>query len=84
MTKIILTGWREGLKKVSLARLQTELLGMSMKASKENVDSLLNDEQVTIETNDEDLAKEFLKKADIIGAICKLEPVVASLPPFKN
>ncbi|MBB6235556.1 hypothetical protein HDC90_000153 [Pedobacter sp. AK013] len=72
MIKIILTGWREGLDKVSLTKLQMEMLGKSLKESKLNVDILLDDEEVLIEIPNLDLASEFLKEAEKIGVNCIL------------
>jgi len=72
MAKIILEGWNEGLQKVSLTKLQIDLLGKSLKESKLNVDYLLDDKKVTIEIENLDLANEFIKEAEKIGVICKL------------
>lgn len=72
MVKIIFDSWREGLEKVSLTKLQVNLLGKSLKESKINVDSLLDDKKVIFEINDIDLASEFLKEAEKIGVNCKL------------
>lgn len=72
MAKIILESWREGLEKVSLTKLQINLLGKSLKESKSNVDYLLDDKQVIIEIDSLDLAYEFFKEAEKIGVNCKL------------
>ncbi|MBO9595557.1 MAG: hypothetical protein J7599_21830 [Niabella sp.] len=72
MATIILDSWREGLEKISLTRLQVDMLGKSLRASKMNVDALLDDKKVTIEIDDIDLANEFLKAAEEIGVNCKL------------
>ena len=74
MAKVILESWREGLEKVSLTRLQMDKLGISLKESKSNVDSLLEDEKIILEIDDENLAIEFFKEAEIIGVNCKLLP----------
>ncbi|NIF07852.1 hypothetical protein F3J23_20700 [Chryseobacterium sp. Tr-659] len=72
MAKIILEGWNEGLQKVSLTKLQIDLLGKSLKESKLNVDYLLDDKEVIIEIENLDLANEFIKEAEKIGVSCKL------------
>ena len=72
MAKIVLESWREGLEKVSLTKLQIDLLGKSLKESKLNVDTLLDDKKVIIEIADLDLANEFLVRAEKIGVNCKL------------
>lgn len=72
MIKIILESWHEGLEKVSLAKLQMEMLGKSLKESKTNVDLLLNDEKVIIAIDNLDLAEKFLHEANKLGANCIL------------
>ncbi|HCT85680.1 MAG TPA: hypothetical protein DF296_10840 [Candidatus Margulisbacteria bacterium] len=72
MAIVILQSWRKGLKKVSLTKLQVEILGKSLKESKSNVDLLLDDMEVIIEIDNIDLAHEFLKEAENIGVNCKL------------
>lgn len=74
MAKVILESWREGLEKVSLTKLQMDKLGISLKESKSNVDSLLEDEKIILEIDDENLAIEFFKEAERIGVNCKLLP----------
>ena len=46
--KVKLTGWEEGMQKISLTKLQTEYFGMSLKEAKTNVDGLLDDEEIEI------------------------------------
>jgi len=72
MAKVILQSWREGLEKVSLTKIQIDLLGKSLMESKANVDSLLEDQEVFIEIADLDLAREFMEKAEKTGVNCKL------------
>lgn len=68
----MLESWREGLEKISLTKLQMDKLGISLKQSKSNVDSLLDNVKVILEIDDENLAKEFLKDAEKIGVNCKI------------
>jgi hypothetical protein len=72
MAKVILDSWREGLEKVSLTKLQVNMLGKSLMESKINVDSLLDDKKVIIEIDNLDLANEFFKEAEKIGVNCEL------------
>lgn len=72
MPKVILENWRDGLEKVSLTKIQIELLGKSLKESKSNVNALLENKKVTITIDDFSLAKEFLKQASKIGVNCKI------------
>ncbi len=71
MKTIVMIGWQEGMQKVSLTRLQVELLGLPLKDSKENVDRLLEGTEVVIETNSS-AAGEFVKKAKKMGVLCKI------------
>jgi len=72
MAKVILESWREGLEKITLTKLQVNMLGKSLSESKSNVDSLLDDKKVIIEIESLDLAHKFLKEAEKIGANCKI------------
>lgn len=72
MIKIILESWREGFEKVSLTKLQMEMLGKSLKESKSNVDLLLEGNKVIFEVKNPDLAKVFLPEADKLGVNCKM------------
>ncbi len=73
MAKIIMKSWREGLKKVSLAKLQVSLLHKPLKEAKNNVDLLLEGHEVEIETDDVALAQEFQIAANSIGVDCIIE-----------
>lgn len=73
MAKVIMKSWREGLQKVSLTKLQAELLKKSLRESKDNVDSLLEGKEVIIEIESENTAMIFLRKAKEIGVECELE-----------
>lgn len=72
MAKVILDSWREGFEKISLTKLQVNMLGKSLTESKSNVDSLLDYKKIILEIESLDLANEFLKEADNIGVNCEL------------
>lgn len=71
MAKIVMESWREGLKGVSLVKLQIEILGLGLKEAKTNLDNLLDDIQIILEIADENSAKYFLEEADKLGVNCK-------------
>lgn len=73
MATIIIKNWRERLHKLSLTKLQTDILAKSLKEAKENVDLLLDGVEVRIEINNILAAREFIDKANQIGANCILE-----------
>lgn len=60
------------MEKVSLSKLQMELLGISLKAAKQNVDDLLDGRTVEIEAPSLTVGQEFVKKATEIGVNCRL------------
>jgi ribosomal protein L7/L12 len=67
MGYIHIKGWKEGLQKVALTKLQMDLLGLSLKESKENVDSLLEGDLVRIFAEDLNVAQEFISRAVELG-----------------
>lgn len=69
MSRIIMTSWVEGLQKVSLTKLQMEILGIGLKEAKENVDLLLDGQQITLEVSNIDVANLFQKNAQELGAV---------------
>lgn len=69
MIKLTIEGWEDGFEKVTLSKLQMNLLGKSMKESKTNVDKILEGEMVIYYIEDEKLAKKFQFEAEKIGAI---------------
>lgn len=72
MAKLVMIGWREGMEKVSLTKLQIEMLGISLKESKLNVDLLLEGKEVVLEIKNDVIAKEFSQEAEKIGVKCKV------------
>ncbi len=64
--------WRYGMKKISLTKLQTELLNISLKEAHENVTKLLDNIEVILDIEDLNLALNFIKRAEEIGVNCIL------------
>lgn len=73
MAKVIIKGWNEGFEKVSLTKLQVNLLGKSLKESKFNVDSILEGNEVIIDIDNLDLTYKFFNEAKKLGVNCRLE-----------
>lgn len=67
MGKIILEGWRDGFEKINFTKIQMDVLGKSLKESKENTDLLLDHKIVVIESYDLKLIKDFVSKAKSLG-----------------
>ncbi|WP_291066539.1 MULTISPECIES: hypothetical protein [unclassified Empedobacter] len=70
--KIIFDGWNEGFQKVTLTHLQIDLLKISLKVAKSNVDKLLDGHSITIDVNDEQLALTFVEEAKNINVNCRI------------
>lgn len=70
--KIIIEGWNEGFQKVALTHLQIDLLNLSLKTTKNNVDKVLDGQSILIEIYNEQLALTFLKEAKKIEVDCKI------------
>jgi hypothetical protein len=76
MATIVLAGWRVGLQKIALTRLQQELLLLSLKQAKENVDRLLEGEKNSLRLGHpillnvpDEVAAEFINRANTLGAL---------------
>ena len=70
MTKVTMHSWREGLKKVSLTHAQKELLGLNLKASKDNTDALLDGKEIVFEIENHATAILFCEKVEKLGVKC--------------
>ncbi|MBW8521891.1 hypothetical protein K0U91_05340 [Chryseobacterium chendengshani] len=60
--KIILKDWKTGFEKVTLTKLQINILGISLRDAEFNVDSILNGDEVILNVEDEFLAQKFIEK----------------------
>ncbi len=70
--KITLSGWQEDVDQIKLALLQISMLNLSLREAKNNVENLLKDNIVNIFTNDKNIAFDFVKQANKIGAFCTI------------
>ena len=61
------------MQKVTLSHLQREILGLSLKESKMNVDQLLEGEIIIVKTEELEVAQKFIEEARKIKVICRLE-----------
>lgn len=61
------------MEKVSLSKLQMNLLGMSLEESKSNVDKLLDGIEVEIAIEEHHVALQFIEEASKIGVVCFLK-----------
>lgn len=71
--KVVMTGWRPGLKKVSLYGLLRVRLNVSLPVAKKYGDDLLDGEVIELQI-DPGSASDFAKELDALGVICHIEP----------
>ncbi len=69
--KVTLTGWKTGLKTVSLIEAIKAHSGLGLVASKALVDELLEGEVMSLEFESKENAITFQKVAQSLGAICQ-------------
>lgn len=74
---IILTSWRPGLRKVSLARLFCEQAGMSLSQAKAAVDALIEGNAIAIPMHDRAAAEALLESAIELGAVGAIRATVS-------
>jgi hypothetical protein len=67
--RVILTGWRPGLLKISLNHLLREHAGFSLTSAKAAVDRLLKQRTVVVDLPSRDAAVMFLQHARELGAV---------------
>jgi hypothetical protein len=73
MVTVRIKNWNDGLDKVSLSKLQMQLLSIPLKDAKQNVDDLLIGKEVLIKNVRKEDAVEFIEKALQIGlAECEI------------
>ncbi|MDM1546432.1 hypothetical protein [Empedobacter falsenii] len=70
--KIIIESWNEGFQKIALTHLQIDLLKLSLKEAKSNVDKLLDGHSIIIDINNEQLATTFVKEVKNINVNCRM------------
>ncbi len=71
--KIVLTGWKPGLKKISLDMLLVKRLKAPIVVARKHVDDLIAGEVIELET-DSSSALDFARELEELGVICHTEP----------
>jgi hypothetical protein len=72
MAKVLFTGFKYGIQKVALTKLQRYEANLSLGAAKNNTDNLLEGKIITIELDTIEKAKDFYEKATTLGVICEI------------
>ena len=69
--ELVITGWKPGLKTISLMDVLRKSCGMGLKQSKEAVDGLLDGREIHVPGLSEEAADTVRKQVEAIGAICR-------------
>lgn len=75
MYRVTITGWKVGLKKISLNDLLREHAGYSLSQARQAVDGLLAGRSFAFDVSDERSVILFCESATAIGAICEWREV---------
>ena len=68
MVEVMLTGWRPGLKKISLTQALESYASLSLSEAKRMTDQLLSGQLVSLTVLDEKTAERFIASAVALGA----------------
>lgn len=71
--KVVLTGWKPGLKKISLYGVLVKSLNISITVAKQLADDLIAGKVIELEI-DADRAPEFVSELEALGVICHTKP----------
>lgn len=72
MAKVLFKECKWNLQKVSLTKLQRYKMNLPLRDAKHNTDALLDGKTFIIETESIEQAKELVKEATAIGAVCEI------------
>ncbi len=70
MSRVIITGWEEGLKKISLSRLLQDEAGLTISQAKHAVDEVLEGRRVELTFSSSAAAERFAAAARRLHAVC--------------
>ncbi len=73
MTKVLISGYKPGFKKVSHTKLLRSYAGLSLKPAKDYTDRVLSGETVVVELPTPEAAEEFARESRDLGAITEVE-----------
>lgn len=72
MAQVQITGWREGLRKVSMTRALQEHAGLGLGAAKSVTDAILDGEVVDVPCASEEIATALADRLAGLGAIVEV------------
>jgi ribosomal protein L7/L12 len=71
MPDVIITGWREGLRKISVSRLLREHCGLGLRDSKTCVDRVLGGKSVRVTVADRETSETLIGRLAEAGAVAE-------------
>jgi hypothetical protein len=72
MAEVMFKGWKYGLKKISLTKLLQKHCDLPLRIAKSKTDTLLDGEIFSIETKSFEHAKDLVKEATVLNAVCEI------------
>ena len=72
--KLVLTGWKPGLRKISLDTLLVKRFQLPLPDAVKHVEQLLKGELVELEINSSSNASDIAREMVELGVICHIEP----------
>ncbi len=67
MVQVIISGWREGLHKINMTKLIWEYTLLGLSEAKACTDRVLDGQQVILQIEDQQAAKQLIKRLESIG-----------------
>jgi hypothetical protein len=72
MTRVRISGWEEGLRKVALNKVLQRYLNISLAPAKTYVDRILSGEEVIVAVESRAVAETLVKEAGSLGALAEV------------
>ena len=69
--QLVITGWKPGIKVISLLTLVRQHNHLGLKAGKEAVDGLLDGKEIVVECQDEAQYLVVRQEVERLGAVCR-------------
>jgi hypothetical protein len=73
MAKIILKGWKVGMRGIPLMLLLREKTRISLKRAKEIKERIVDHETIELEVSEDSVANEIVTEARKLGVVCEVQ-----------
>jgi hypothetical protein len=74
MPQVVITGWNQGLRKISMTRAIQEHSGLTLSAAKAVTDAVLEGQTVALSVPDAGTAAALARELSSLGAMCHVDP----------